>query len=184
MLKRLLSSQGSFAFLPVAGAQLVRLQCIQDTYHFFYVTAYVQVVQGYPAYNTLRIYDESSTVSDLFVSFQDTQFFSQGFGSICQHREVQATKVFVVFSPGQVLKFAISRSTDQDSITVTEVLEVLVKFCNFGRAHKSEVLRPPKHYQPFAGAFDLLRRNIIEFFAFFDGNNCRFLEFRELRPYG
>src|SRR5690349_16955478 len=123
MLKRLLSSQRSFAFLPVAGAQLVGLQRIQYTYHFFHVTAYVQVVQGYPAYNTLGIYDESSAVSDLFVSFQDTQFFSQGFGSIRQHRELQATQVVMVFPPGQVHKFAIGRSANQDSITVRKVLE-------------------------------------------------------------
>ncbi len=41
--------QRFFALLPVAGAQLVSLQCVQNSQNFIHIAAHAQIMDGQPA---------------------------------------------------------------------------------------------------------------------------------------
>ena len=72
------------------------MQSVQYTQYFLYTAAYVQVINTYPANDTLRVDDEGSAVSDLLFVIEDAQLFGQRFRRIGQHGEFQVAQVGMI----------------------------------------------------------------------------------------
>src|SRR5215471_21336921 len=90
------------ALLPVARAQLVRLQRIEHAQHLFRVAAYAHVVDGNEADDALRVDDESGAQRDPFLLVQDAEPLRQLTLDVGQHGEGQVLQIGMRAAPREV----------------------------------------------------------------------------------
>src|SRR3954454_1221692 len=65
--------EGFFALLPVAGAELVGLQGIEDTKDFERIASDGEIVDGNEADNVVRIDDEGGALCHTFLGIEDAE---------------------------------------------------------------------------------------------------------------
>src|SRR3954470_132980 len=138
------------ALLPVAGAQLVGLQGVQNAQDFLRVAADRQVIDRSEADDALGIDDEGGAECHAFGLVEDAELGAQLALDVGQHRERQVTQVVVVDAPGVVDELAVGRSAENLGVAVGELAVQLAESGDLGRAHEGEVLRPEEHDQPLA----------------------------------
>src|SRR5690625_5001031 len=139
-----------FALLPVAGAEFVGLQRVQDAQGLLRVPADTQVVHGHVADDAVRVHDEGGPQADAFVHVKDAELGGELTLQVGEHRELQVPKVLIVALPGQVNELAVRGEAEDLGIAVGKLLVQRREGCNLGRANEGKVLRPSKEDQPLA----------------------------------
>src|SRR5512132_2582305 len=112
--------QNVFALLPVAGAQLVRLQSIEDTQHFLRVTADIEIIHRDEADDPLRIDDERRAQTHALALVEDAQSHAQLSLDVSQHRKRQVPEIREVPSPCPMHELAVRRCPVHDRVAISE----------------------------------------------------------------
>src|SRR6185295_2546830 len=149
---RLSPSRGLQRFvarLPVAGAELVRLQSIENAQHLVHVAADVHVGDGREPDHALWIDDERRAFGDAF-RIEHTERAAQVFADVGEHRKRQAAQILVVLAPGQVNEFAVDGCAEHLSISIRELAGLAPELRDLGGAHECEILGPEEQHEPLA----------------------------------
>ena len=116
-----LSFEGLFALLPVAGAEFVGLQRIQNTKNFLRIASDGKIVDGNKADDVLGIDDEGGALSDAFLRIENAQLFAEFALNIGQHRERKVFQIFMVGAPGKVHKLGIGAAAQNLRVAIVEI---------------------------------------------------------------
>src|SRR5882757_6417284 len=152
--------QDVVALLPVAGAELVGLQCVEHAQHFLRVAADREVVHRHEADDTLGIDDEGGAQAHAFALVEDAQRLGKLALEVGQHRERQGLQVGMVLAPRQMHELRIGRGAVEHRVAIVEFAIELAEGGDLGRTDEGEILRPEEHDLPFAGV--ALVGNILE----------------------
>src|SRR4051812_19348569 len=143
--------QHVLALLPVAGAELVGLQGVEDAQHFLRVAADVQAVHRGPLDGAVRVDDEGRAQRHAGFLVEDAERGRELALDVGQHRDRQVADVVVVDAPVQVHELAIGGDAVDHRVTVGELARQLGEGRDLGRADEGEVLRPEEDDLPLAG---------------------------------
>src|SRR5512132_875446 len=148
-----------FALLPVAGAQLVHLQSVQDTQHFLRVSADIEVVHRNEADDPLGIDDERRAQTHALALVEDAESGAQLSLDVRQHGKRQVPEIRVGLPPCEMNELAVRRYPVHDRVAVGELVVELAESGDLGRAYEREILRPEEHDLPlpFVGPIRNLR---------------------------
>src|SRR5450432_1381103 len=143
--------QRGFALLPIAGAELVGLQRVEDAHHLVHVPADGEVVHGGPADHVLGIDDEGRAQGHAVLLVEDAQLRGQLALGVGQHGKGQALQVGMVLAPGQVDEVGVRARSQNLGVAVREVLLALAELRDLGGADEREVHGPVEDHPPLAG---------------------------------
>ena len=139
-----------FAGRPVAGAQLVGLQRVEDAQRLRRVAADVEAVDGDVLDDVVRIDDERGAEGDMLVAVEDAERLGQLRAIVRDPGEIGIGELLVGAAPGEVDVGGVGRGADQDGVAVREILRELAIAGDLGRADEGEVLRPEEQDLPLA----------------------------------
>src|SRR5690349_24555146 len=94
--------QGLFALLPVAWAQLVRLQRVEHAQHLFRAAANVQIRDVDEPNHALRVNDEGGTLGDSLARIEDAEAAGELTLDVREHGERQVLQLVLRLAPCQV----------------------------------------------------------------------------------
>src|SRR5581483_10825961 len=137
--------------LPVARAELVRLQRVQHAKHFLRVTTYAEVRDVDEADHTLGIDDVGRTLRDTGLRVENAEAGRQLALDVGEHRERQVLQLILRAPPRQVHELAVDAHTVDLRVTRLELLVELAERRNLGGANEREILGPEEHDLPLAG---------------------------------
>src|SRR6266851_4613660 len=152
--------QDVVALLPVAGAELVGLQCVEHAQHFLRIAADREVVHRHEADDALGIDDEGGAQAHAFGLVEDAERLGELALEVGQHREGQRLQVGVVLAPGQVHELGVGRGAVEHRVAIVELAVELAEGGDLGRTDEGEILRPEEHDLPLAGI--ALVGNVLE----------------------
>src|ERR1700754_1145382 len=141
--------QGRVALAPVAGAQLVGLQSVQDPQHLVHVTPHGSCGRRDELDLVVRVDDEGDAVGDAAV-VEDSGSQREFALDVGEHRERQLLEVFVLGAPLEVHEFTVHRDAEHLRVAILELVVQLAECGDLSRAHEGEVLRPEEHDPPLA----------------------------------
>lgn len=131
--------QRFFAGFPVAGAELVCLQSIQNSKQFVNISPNAQVMNADVSHLASWVDQVNASVSNAFVAVQDVVSGCQFVVDIADHQVLHASQVFVAIAPAFVTVDAIGAGCQKDSFSVFEFTQRFVESNNFSRANERKV---------------------------------------------
>src|ERR1700685_3866631 len=134
--------EGVLALLPVAGAQLVGLQCVEYAQHFRRVAADRQVGHVDEADHALRIHDVGRALRHAGFRVENAERSAELTLDVREHRERQVAQLLLVLAPRQVHILIVGADTEQLRATVRKLAIELAEGRDLRRTYKSEVLWP------------------------------------------
>src|SRR6516165_3775709 len=143
--------EGLFALLPVARAQLIGLQRIEDAQHFLRASADIKVGDVHEAHDALRIDDEGGTLRNPGLGIENTQCAGELALDVREHRKGERAQLLLLTPPGEVHVLTVDAHTEQLRIARAELALELAERGNLGGADEGKVLRPEEHHLPLTG---------------------------------
>src|SRR5579863_8997522 len=139
-----------FALLPVAGAELVGLQRVEDAQHLLWIAADAEVVHRGEADDALGIDDEGRPERYALVLVEDAERGRELALDVGEPREGDLAEILAALAPRDMDELAVDRQTEKLRVAVAEVAVEGVEADDLGRADEGEVLRPGENDQPLA----------------------------------
>jgi len=139
-----------FALVPIAGAEFVGLQSIENAQHFLRIAADAHVGDISKADDAFRIDDEGGALGNAGFFIEHAEGGRKLAVDVGEHREGQVLEVGVIVAPGQVDELAVDRHAVNHGVAILEVAIQLPEAGDFRRADKGEVLRPEEDELPLA----------------------------------
>jgi len=136
------------AFLPVAGAQLVRLERIQNAKRLLRVAADIEAVDGHVLDHIVGIDDEGGAIGDARIRGDDPESVGELLLVVRDPREVRRCKALVRLSPGVVDEIGIGRGSYQLSVAVFEVPRQVAIADDLGRVSPRSRVSPAGRAPP------------------------------------
>jgi hypothetical protein len=137
--------------LPIARAQLVGLERVEDAQHLGHAAADAQIVHAHPANRPRGIDDERGAQRDPLRLVQDAERGRQLALRIGQHGEGDVLQGRVRLTPGEVHVMRIRARAEHLRVARGELGVGPPELGDLGRADEREVHRPEEEHQPFAG---------------------------------
>lgn len=148
-LQQLTGVDGRVALLPVAGAQLVRLESIEDAQHLVDVAADGTCGDGDELDLVVGVNDEGRAVGNS-ISVEHAGRFSEFTLEVREDRERQRFEIFVLCTPLEVDELVVDGCAKNLRVAVRELLVELAESGNLGGADEGEVLRPEEDDAPLS----------------------------------
>src|SRR5205809_2927308 len=142
--------KGGLTLLPVARAELVGLQAIEDAQHLGDAAAHRQVVDAHPADHALGVHDEGGPQRDPLLLVQDAERARQLAAGVGEHGEGQALQVLVAPAPGEVDEVGVRARAQHLGAAVLEVAVPSAELRDLGRADEREVHGPVEEDEPLS----------------------------------
>src|SRR5215472_13364598 len=143
--------QGLFALLPVAGAELIRLQRIEHSQHVLGAAADGEVGHVDEADHTLGVDDVGGALGHAGLRVEDSECARELALDIREHRERQILQLLPVAPPGEMYVLAVDADAEQLRVAGAELLVELAEGGDLGGADEGEILGPEEHHLPLAG---------------------------------
>lgn len=150
----------AFAFLPVTGAEFIRLKGVEHAKDFFHVAANAQVRDHGEADDALRVDDVGCALRHAFVWIKDAERSGKLMLDVREHWEGKILQVLVVLAPGEMDEFGVDAGAEDLRVAFRELLGHLAEFRDLGWADEGEILGPEEEDEPFA--FVGIVRNVLE----------------------
>src|ERR1700733_1866978 len=138
------------ALLPVARAQLIRLQRIEHAQDLIRAAADVEIGDVDEANHALRIDDVRRPLRDPGFRIKDAERLRELALDVGEHREGQIAQLLFVLAPGEVNELAVDAHAEQLRVARLEFQVELAERGNFRRTDEGEILRPEKYDLPLA----------------------------------
>src|SRR5512134_1345946 len=139
------------ALVPVAGAELVRLEGVQRAQHLLDIAADAQVVHRREPDDAVGVDDERRAQRHAFLPVENAERRRELALDIGEHREREVLQVRMLAAPREVDELAVGRGAVDHRVAVVELAVQLAERRDLGRAHEGEVLRPEEDQLPLAG---------------------------------
>src|SRR5215471_4801580 len=136
--------------LPVAGAELVGLQGIEDAQHFRRIATDGKVVHRHEADDAVGIDDEGGAQAHALGLVENAERLGQLALDVGQHREGQRPEVGMVLPPRQMHVLRIGRDAVDHRLALVERLVELAESRDLGRTDEGEILGPEEDDLPLA----------------------------------
>src|SRR5688572_15755665 len=117
--------QNLFALMPVAWAQLVGLQRVEDAQRLLRIAALVEAVDRHMLDHVMRIDDEGSAQANAGVLVENAERTGELMLVVRDPREIERGEALVRLAPGEVHEIAVGRAADELGVAVGEVLQQL-----------------------------------------------------------
>src|SRR5581483_8340398 len=143
--------QSLFTLLPVARAELIRLQGIQYAKHFLWIASDRKVSHINESNDSIWIHNKCGPLCDSFLRIENAELLSQFALDVRQHGIRQVFQVRVMCAPGVMHPFGIDAAAQDLRVAFLELLVELGKAGDLGGTDKGEVFRPEEVQLPLAG---------------------------------
>src|ERR1700744_1977560 len=147
--EQLAGVQGRVALAPVAGAQLVGLQCVQDAQHLVDVAADRARGHGDELDLVVGVDDEGHPVGDA-VGVERAGGQGQFALDVGGHTDRQLLQAVMLGTPLEMDELAVDRDAEDLCVAVFELVVQLAERRDLGWAHEGEVLGPEEDHSPLA----------------------------------
>src|SRR5690606_2982844 len=126
---------------PVARAQLLRLQGVENPQDLFWIAPHRHIVDGDVLDDVVRVYDEGCSQGNAFRAITHTQLIHQRARHVAELVMAQLLQLGLLAAPGQFHIFVIDRAAHHHGVTFGEVGRQVVEAHDLRRTYEGEVLR-------------------------------------------
>src|SRR5271155_2034298 len=143
---------------PIARAQLVGLQAVQNAQHLFRTAADIEVVHRNVLDDVVRIDDERRPQRHPFLGVAHAELVHQRAGDVGELPLVKTPQLGMIAAPAELGELVVGRTAEHDRVAVLKLLGKLGKTDDFGRADEGEILRIEVDNLPLARKRPLVER--------------------------
>src|SRR5690348_15477615 len=143
--------QGFLTLLPIAGAELVRLQRIEHTQHLLRAAANVEIGDVHETDDALRVHDVRGPLRDACLRIQYAEAARELPLDVGEHGEGKVPQLILLPPPGEVHVLTVDADPEHLRVSGLELLLQPAECRDLGRADEGEVLRPEENDFPLAG---------------------------------